>query len=111
MWMIELVRGAVKATIVEHQPGERPLHVKADCDPRVAAERSVHGMSIPFPAGHERNAQCEVWLDPHGRIERLRAFLRVGEPDEVVKEWTSGTFELTLRDLGSAAAPAPPALD
>jgi hypothetical protein len=120
VWLVELARGVTEATAsgsetVDGAPCQR---LSAQCDPRLAAQRSRHGMKLPDFESPESDARdllkdqrsmpTELWVDSSGCLRRIRATFQIGEPDEIVKETSWVIAELGLRDLGSAPAPVPP---
>ncbi len=119
VWLVELPRGVTEVTASESETvdGARCRHLTARCDPSLAAQRSRHGMKLP-EIGREsdtsdlfkdqRSVPTELWIDSAGCLRRVLATFQIGEPDEIIKETNGFKAELSLRDLGTAPAPAPP---
>jgi hypothetical protein len=51
----------------------------------------------------------ELWIDSAGCLRRIRASFQIANPDEILTQTPAFSVELSLRDLGMAPAPAPPA--
>jgi hypothetical protein len=108
IWLVELLRGTTEAHRVRDEPSGR--RIRAVATPDLAAPYSMHGMTTPsLPDEVDYAIRLDVWLDPEGRLARLIAAFPSGEPDEVVKEWTSGSVDLRLSDFSQASVPPPPA--
>jgi len=113
IWLVELLRGTTRAAPVGDQSTEdQPLEqIRAAASPYLAAKQSVHGMDLqPVPEDEVFVLSLDVWLDGKGRVVRLIATLPSGEPDDIVKEWTTGRVELHLGEFARASVPRPPAV-
>jgi hypothetical protein len=120
VWLVELLRGATEATLSEHEAVDGTLcrRLTARCDPSVAAQRSRHGMKLfdfdsresdtPDRFEDQRSVPTDLWIDSSGCLRRIRTGFQMGQPDGLVKPTYGLVAELSLRDLGTAAAPMPP---
>jgi hypothetical protein len=113
MWLVELPRGAMEATVLNEEPvdGAPCRHIGGVADPQQAATRSVHGMSEGVVArrGSGHTVPLEVWIDSSGWLRRVRTAIEITDPDHPSQDSTCWSYEVTLGDLGTA--PAPPAAD
>jgi hypothetical protein len=114
IWLIELLRGATRATIVDHETiaGLVCRHVKGTADRREASRRSTHGISLSIGGRvADRPAQFEAWIDADGQLRRVRCTPSMPDPEDASKPWATGAFAVTLTDLGGAPAPEVPPPD
>jgi hypothetical protein len=111
VWLVELARGASGLTVagIETISGAQCRKIAGSSDPRLAAERSWHGMQQLGSGETDRPVAFEVWINPSGELVKVSASRAATGVIGGVDLSSSVRAEVTLSDLGQGAPIDPPA--